>query len=84
MKMVQLLSLQGTSQGQVCRDTDCLCYRSYGTIRVFFQASCSWHSEGLFGQSFSVALPVQALRGLPCLGSFSIIQHVRYIEGGPP
>ena len=48
----------------------CLCYRSYGPIRVFFWVSCSWQSEGLFGQLFSVALPVQALRGLPCLVSF--------------
>ena len=37
--------------------------RSYGPIRVFFQASCSWRSEGLFGQCFSIALPVQAFRG---------------------
>jgi len=28
-----------------------------------FRASRSWWSEGLFGQSFSIALPVQALRG---------------------
>ena len=39
----------------------------------FFRASCSWWSEGLFGQSFSVALPVQALRVLSCLGSFSVV-----------
>jgi len=36
----------------------------------FFWASCSWRSKGLFGHSLSVAPPVQALRGLPCLGSF--------------
>ena len=40
-------------------------------------------SEGLFGQSFSVAPPVKALRGLPCLGSFSVVRRVRHIEGGP-
>ena len=33
--------------------------------------------------SFSVALPIQALRGLPCLGSFSVVHHVRHIEGLP-
>ena len=49
----------------------------------FFQASCSWQSEGLFGQSFSVALPIQALRGLPCLGSFSVVWRVRHMEGPP-
>ena len=44
----------------MCRDTDCLHHRSYGPIRIFFQTSCSWRSEGLFGQSFSVAPPIQA------------------------
>ena len=42
-----------------------------------------WRSEGLFGQSFSVAPPVQALRGLPCLGSFSVVWRIRHIEGAP-
>ena len=46
-------------------------------------ACYSWRSEGLFGQSFSVALPIQSLRALPCLGSFSVVQHVRHIEGPP-
>ena len=49
----------------------------------FFRASCNWESEGLFGQSLSVALPVQALRGLPSLGSFSVVLRVRHIEGPP-
>ena len=35
------------------------------------------------GQSFSIALPIQELRGLPCLGSFSVSQHDRHIEGLP-
>ena len=35
------------------------------------------------GQSFSVGPPVQALTGLPCLGSFSVVQCVRHIEGSP-
>ena len=41
----------------------------------FFQASCSWQSEGLFDQSFSVASPIQALRGFPCLGSVCCSMH---------
>ena len=57
--------------------------QSYGPIRVFIPASCSWQSEGLFGQSLSVGLPVQALRGLPCLGSFSVVWRLRHIEGHP-
>jgi len=83
MKVAQLLDLRRPWWHKVCRDMDCLHPRSYGPIRVFFRASCSWPSEGLFGQSFSVALPVQALRGLPCLGSFSVVGHIRHIEGAP-
>ena len=48
-----------------------------------FQASCSWRSDGLFGQSFSIAPPIQALRGFPCLGSFSVVWRIRHIEGSP-
>ena len=32
---------------------------------------------------FLVALPAQAFRGLPRLGSFSVVQHVRHIQGPP-
>ena len=52
-------------------------------MRVFFKASGSLRSEGLFGQSFSVALPVQALRVLSCLGSFSVVWCIRHIQGPP-
>jgi len=48
-----------------------------------FWASCSWWSEGLFGQSFSVAPPIQALRGLPCLGSFSVVPRVSHLKRHP-
>ena len=68
MEVVQLLGLQGPWQCQVYPDTDCLCHSSYGPTRVFFQASCSWRSESLFGQSFSIAPPIQALRGLLAWG----------------
>ena len=47
----------------------------------FFRASCSWQSEGLFGQPSSIALPIQTFRGLPCLVSFSAVWHIRHIEG---
>ena len=79
----------------------------------FFQPLCSWRSEGLFGQSFSIALPADALKGLLCLccsahqacrevplagvllcssrhqsqkgapwvGSYSIVQGLRYLMG---
>ena len=83
MKVVQRLNLQGPWWRQVCRDMDCLHRRSYGPITVFFRASYSWQSEGLFGQSFSLAPPIQALRGLPCLGSFSVVWCIRHIEEAP-
>ena len=59
-KVVQLLGLWGPWWCQVCR--------SYDPIRIFFWASCSRLSEGLFGQSFSIDLPISALRGLPRCG----------------
>ena len=76
--------LVGLWQHQVCRDMDCLCHRSYGPIRVFFWASHGWCSEGLLDQCFSVALPFQALRGLPCLGFFSVVWRTRHIKGPGP
>ena len=83
MKVVQLLGLHRPWRLQMRRDTDCLHSRCYGSITVFFRASCNWPSVGFFGQSFSVAPPIQALRGLSCLGSFSVVWHVRHIEGPP-
>ena len=82
-KLVQLLGLWGPWQGQVCRDMDCFCRRSYGPIRVFFQDSFNWQSEGLFGQSFSVPPPIQALRGLPCLESFLCCSPCQAHRGPP-
>ena len=46
---------------------------SYQSLFFFFEDSCSWQLEGLFGHSFSVALNFQALRGLPFLGSSSVV-----------
>ena len=83
MKVVQWLDFQGPWWQKVCRDMHCLCHRSYGPIGGFCQASCNWRVEGLFGQSFSIAPPIQALRGLPCLGSFSVVRCIRHIEGRP-
>ena len=81
VKVVQLLGLRRPWQRQAFRDTNYLQGRSYGSIRVFFQASCRWRSEGLFGQSFSVALPIQALKGAPWVGSYSVVQCVRRLMG---
>ena len=66
--MAQLLGLWGPWQYKVCRDMDRLYPSSYGLIRVFFRASCNWRPEGLFGQSFSIAPPVQPLKRTPFPG----------------
>ena len=83
VKVAELLGLWGPWQLRVCRNTDCIHRTSYGPIRVLFWVSCSFWSEALFGQSFSIAPPVQALRGLPCLGLFSVVQLFSQIEGSP-
>jgi len=63
----------------------------------FFWASCSWWSEGLFGQSFSVVQPAQtplprvllycsvhqASEGPPWLGSYSVDQQVKLLNRNP-
>ena len=83
MKVVQLLGLRGPWWSQVSRDTGCLCCRSYGPFRDFCRVSCSWWWEGLFVQSFSIARPLQALRGLSCLVSFYIVWPIRHIKRPP-
>ena len=83
MKVAQLLGLQGPWRPQVCRDTDCLCGRSYGPIRVFLWASCSWWTEGLFGQSFSVTPLVQAHRGAPLTGVLLCRSVQQALKGAP-
>ena len=81
VNVVQLVGLRGTLAVPSVQGHRLPCHRSDGPIRVFFQASCSWHSEGLFGRSFSIAPPIQALRGLPCLGLFSVFPRVRHTDG---
>ena len=81
MKIVQLLSFQGTSQRQVCRDTDCLCLRSHGPESSFEPVVAGDQKASL--ASLAPIPPVQALRGLPCLGSFSVVLCIRHIEGPP-
>ena len=53
-------------------------------LSVFFRASCSWRSEGLFGQSFSVALPVQALKRALLPGVLLCCWASQAHRGGPP
>ena len=67
--------------GAKCAETQTASTTGVMALSVCFQASCSRHSEGLFGWSFSIAPPIQALRGLPCLGFFSVFPRVRHVEG---
>ena len=72
MKVVQLLCLWEPWQRHVYRDTDCLHCKSYGPVRVCFEPLVAGDQKASLA-SFSVALPIQALRRLPCLGSFSVV-----------
>ena len=76
MKAVQLLGLWGLWRRQVCKDMNCFRCRSYGPIRVFFSSLLQLGIRRPLWP-FSVAPPIQALRGFPCLGSFAVVQHVR-------
>ena len=76
--------LVGTLVGAKCAGTQTASAAGVMALsKSFFKPLNSWQSEGLFGQSFSIALPIQALRRLPCLGSFSVVWCVRHIEGPP-
>ena len=80
MKVVQLLGLWGPWQCQVCRDTDCLHSRSYGPIRVFFQAGIQKASLA----SLSLKLhPFRHLEGPLAWGLSLFFGHIRHIEGAP-
>ena len=78
-----LLDFQGPWWHQGCRDRDFPNCKCYGLVRVFFQASCSWWSGGLFGQSFSVAPPIQEFWGLPCLAVLLCCSACQDIQGHP-
>ena len=72
--------------GAKCEGTQIVFRQELWPYQLFFfpRPSCSWWPEGLFGQSFSITPPIQALRLLPCQESFSVVWHIRYIEGYPP
>ena len=72
--------LLGTLAVPSAQDMDCLHHKSFGAISVFFQASCCCRSEPLFGQSFSVALPVQ--ESFLAWGP-SVFRRVRHTKGPP-
>ena len=56
--------------------------RLFSSLLLPAGASCSLQSEGLFGLFLHI-FTCSALTGLPCLGSFSVVWHVRHIERSP-
>ena len=72
--------LVGTVGAPSVRDADCPHGRSHGPVRVSVEPLVAGDQKG---QSFCIALPFQALRGLPCLGSFSVAQHIRHMARRP-
>ena len=74
----------GVPGGAKCSGTRTASATGVMALSVFFQASCSWRSEGLSIQSFSIVPPIQVLRGLPCLGSFSVVHHAHQAHRGAP
>ena len=57
--------------------------RPYQSLFFFFFELLVVAVRRPLDQSSSVAPPVQALRRLVCLGSFSVVWQVRHIEGPP-
>ena len=49
----------------------------------FFEPLVGGDQKAFLVRLSPVAPPIRALRGLPCLGSFSVVQCVRHIEGPP-
>ena len=82
-KLKSLIGFLSAWQLKVCRDTTVSAAGVMALSESFFRACCSWQSEGLFGQSFSVVPSIQAHRGLPCLGSYSVDRHFRHLKGPP-
>ena len=67
--------------------TKCAGTRTASTTEVMALSESSFKSlvasdQKVFGQSFSVALPIQSLRGLPCLESFSVLR-IRHLTEHP-
>ena len=62
MQVAQLLGLRGPWQRRV-QGHGLSPLQELWPYQSLFQAFGSWQSEGLFGQSFSIAPPIQAHRG---------------------
>jgi len=77
VKVAQLLDLQGTWGHQLCRDTT-----GIRALSVFFESLVAGNQKSSL-DNCSISPPIQALRGFPCLESFSVVQCIRCIEESP-
>ena len=82
MKMVQLLGLWIPWQHKVFRDRDCLRHSVMALSESFFKPLIAGHQKTSLASLF-IAPPIQTLRRLPCLVSFSVVRCIRHIDGVP-
>ena len=82
MKMVQLLGLWIPWQHKVFRDRDCLRHSVMALSESFFKPLIAGHQKTSLASLF-IAPPIQTLRRLPCLVSFSVVRCIRHIEERP-
>ena len=81
--MVQLFGLRDPGGAKCAGTWTVSTARVMAVSESFFEPLCSWRSEGLLGQSFSIVPHAQALRGLPCLGALCCSGH-QGRRGTPP
>ena len=82
MKVAQLLGLRGPGWHQVCMDMTASATGVMALSESFLEPLVAGNQKASL-TSLSLTPPVQVLRGLPCLGSFSVVWRVRHIEGHP-
>ena len=61
--MAQLLGLWRPWWHKMCRDTDCLCRKSYGPIRVFFEDSVAGDQKASLASLSPQFCPFRHLEG---------------------
>ena len=57
--------------------------RALSLLESFFEPLIAGDQKASLASLSLVAPPIQALRGLPCLGSFSVVWCIRLTKGHP-
>ena len=78
-----LLGLQGPWRRQMCRDMDCLCCKELWPYQSLFSSLLYLVIRKPLWPVFLHSSARSGARGLPCLGSFSVVWRIRHIEGSP-